>query len=593
MTQYFKKNKTAIHLETAPFASGGEGAVHRILNMSGYCAKIYHPDQLTKKKEKKIEYLINNFSYQQLSDKALICWPVDLVYNTTGKFVGFIMPLSFQNSIELYEIVTLKIRNNLDNKWKKKFDRNTIDGIQNRLKVCVNIAIALHTLHSTRHYVLVDFKPQNILITTDGRVSITDMDSIQVFNNSQIIHHAKVATPEYAPKESEKLNPANDLITETWDRFSLAVVFYEILFGIHPYAATAGGQYDNATTIDDKIRKNLFVHGSKKSYLTVIPQPHSNYNNLPTSIKNLFIKAFETGSTNPLLRPTAEEWGKTITEELKSLPITYPPTKPPNNDFIKILSNPSGATVFNSTLQEIGITPCFLDKSEYLYKTLKVTHGNKFTTIFIDKNSSQIYAHLPLSDNTNQDNGWLKVVLFVVTFTVLAIIGIGTSNNNSSTSTETTDSTSVVVDTTAAADTAAATADILTNNYTNDAAIDTAAVDTAAATSASNNYTAEEISKIFLLALNKADCETAWQVTYNPVWEAKGKAWFCSSQAFGGVNKVDILEIIEISNDGLKAVVYVKYYAEDIYNGNGNYTQYFELKYNGTNWYIVKVRNAP
>ena len=52
------------------------------------------------------------------------------------------------------------------------------------------------------------------------------------------------------------------------------------------------------------------------------------------------------------------------------------------------------------------------------------------------------------------------------------------------------------------------------------------------------------------------------------------------------------MEIIEISNDGLKAVVYVKYYAEDIYNGNGNYTQYFELKYNGTSWYIVTGKNA-
>jgi hypothetical protein len=119
-------------------------------------------------------------------------------------------------------------------------------------------------------------------------------------------------------------------------------------------------------------------------------------------------------------------------------------------------------------------------------------------------------------------------------------------------------------------------------------------VDTAATSGTpSKNYTAEEISTIFLLAFNKADCETAWNVTYNPAWEAKGKAWFCSSQAFGGVNKVNILDVTEISNDGLKAVVYVKYYAEDIYNGNGNYTQYFELEYKGINWYIVKIRNAP
>ena len=285
MIQYLKKNKAAVNLEDTPLATpGGEGSVYKIINMPGYCAKIYHPDQLSKERERKIEYLIKNQTHQQLNDRILICWPIDLVYNKSGNFMGFTMPLAFSNSIDLYEIVTLKIRSHLDNIWKRKFDRNTVDGIQNRLKVCVNIAIALHILHQTKQYVLVDFKPKNILITSDGKVSITDIDSIQVFNNGKALHYAKVATPEYAPKESEKLNPANDFVPETWDRFSLAIVFYEILFGIHPYAATAIGQYDSATTIDEKIRKSLFVHGSKKNYLSVIPTPHTNYNILPDSI---------------------------------------------------------------------------------------------------------------------------------------------------------------------------------------------------------------------------------------------------------------------------------------------------------------------
>jgi len=317
MIQYLKKNKAAVNLEDTPLATpGGEGSVYKIINMPNYCAKIYHPDQLSKERERKIEYLIKHHTHQQINDKALICWPIDLVYNKSGSFAGFIMPLAFANSIELYEIVTTNINAKLNFVWKTKFNRSSLIGIQNRLKVCVNIAIALHILHQTKQYVLVDFKPKNILITIDGKVSITDIDSIQVFNNGQVLHYAKVATSEYAPKESEKLNPANDLIPESWDRFSLAVVFYEILFGIHPYAATAIGQYDSATTIDDKIRKSLFVHGSKKSYLSVIPIPHTNYLNLPKSIQELFIRAFEIGASNPLQRPSAEEWGKIIIEEL-------------------------------------------------------------------------------------------------------------------------------------------------------------------------------------------------------------------------------------------------------------------------------------
>jgi DNA-binding helix-hairpin-helix protein with protein kinase domain len=226
-----------------PLASGGEGEVYTLLvGPNNQCAKIYFLNQRTKEREEKINFIVSNIPIQQNSGRFLLCMPTETLFDAKGKFVGFLMPIAFDNSVQLYELVTTQINKKLTHEWHQKYDRRIKIGIENRLKLFVNIAIAINTIHKTKNIVLVDLKPQNILITSDAKVSIIDLDSIQIAHEKNVVYPAKVATPEYTPKEGEKLNPATDFIPETWDRFSLAVVFYEILFGIHPYTSTSGGQ---------------------------------------------------------------------------------------------------------------------------------------------------------------------------------------------------------------------------------------------------------------------------------------------------------------------------------------------------------------
>ena len=325
MSIYYTNDKTPVQIELKPLASGGEGEVFRVItavaNLSNQCAKIYFPNQRTKEREEKIKFMVQNTPIQQQNSRFLLCLPTKILFDKKGAFVGFLMPTAFNGSIQLYELVTTQISKKIQNEWHQKYERTTKQGIENRLKLCTNIAIAVHQIHQTGNLVLVDFKPQNILITNDAKVSVIDLDSIQISNGRNVIYPAKVTTPEYTPKEAERLNPSVDYIPETWDRFSLAVVFYEILFGIHPYTSTAGGQYADIATISEKISKNLFVHGSKKSYLTTIPPIHKNYELLPNGLKLLFLSAFENGNQTPTKRPTAESWGQAITEELKNINI--------------------------------------------------------------------------------------------------------------------------------------------------------------------------------------------------------------------------------------------------------------------------------
>jgi len=317
----YTNTKILIYLDDKPLASaGGEGTVYCVISTGTYlnsCVKIYHPPKRTIARRNKIEFMIKNKPNVLSSSSYVICWPTEMVFDNNGNFLGFLMSLAFSGSESLYELTRTKTPKQLQQQWSK-FDRSLQSGIEKRLRICVNIAIAVHSIHQSGKYAIVDYKPQNILITSDGKISITDVDSFQIANNGVVIFHSEVATPEYAPPESARINPSKSMISDSWDRFSFAVSFYEILFGIHPFAASCDSQYQTATTIGDKIRNGLFVHGSKKKYLTVIPSIHNNFKHLPASLIQLFFKAFDEGHTNDKARPTAEQWGNAIYAELKS-----------------------------------------------------------------------------------------------------------------------------------------------------------------------------------------------------------------------------------------------------------------------------------
>lgn len=317
----YTKAKISIQIDDEPMASaGGEGTVYYVKSIGQYansCVKIYHVPKRTLQRRNKIEFMILHKPNDLIYKKFVICWPKEVIFDIKGNFLGFLMPLAFRESISLYELTRINTPKE-PQKHLNKFDRSTQSGIEKRLSICVNIAIAINSIHMTEKYVIVDYKPQNILITNDGRISIIDVDSFQIANNGVVLFHSDVTTPEYAPPESKTINPSKDYVSESWDRFSLAVSFYEILFGIHPYAATCSGKYKEISTIGEKIQKGLFVHGASESELSVIPQIHNNFQNIPRSLRKLFIKTFKKGHNYPNKRPTAKQWGETIFSELKT-----------------------------------------------------------------------------------------------------------------------------------------------------------------------------------------------------------------------------------------------------------------------------------
>ncbi len=311
---YIKDTGTVVFTEEKPFASGGEGALFQVLkpdNLNKLVAKIYHKNKRNDQKHKKTEYLIENPpEFEDISPgEEPIIWVKHILHNDKDEFVGFLMPKATGEQLEI--LTSPKLPRNLGKEWNR-FRMGGDTALRFRLKVCYNIAAALRTIHTTGKYVLVDLKPDNILIRANGLVSVVDTDSIEVIENGEALYAATVATPEYTPAEYYKgVKPGEVLIKPSWDRFSMAVIFYRMLFGIHPFAATAKAPYNEVNSLGDKIKFGLFVHSPLLAgKFEVIPPPHNQFNNLDPELKQLFMRAFVDGFEDPEARPSAEDWGK-------------------------------------------------------------------------------------------------------------------------------------------------------------------------------------------------------------------------------------------------------------------------------------------
>lgn len=323
-----------------------------------------------------------------------------------------------------------------------------------------------------------------------------------------------------------------------------------------------------------------------------------------------------------------------------------PQTFQANNDSLEIdvITSPSGAAVLTSTFQRIGVTPLKIDKTQYLDKTIILSYGTQFKQVTVQQNISviditfneKIYSSAitnqlnqnnentlpsqpqatttPVESETDNSGGW--IILGVLAFIIVVVIIIASVNKKDepsynpsvdNTTTYNSNPTTSYMDTAVAAvvDSAVSAAPLPEiDNTIAPATIDTIVTsptnnennNTSISSTDDNGITAEKAVKEFLGSLANKDCEAAWNITYNPTWENKGKDWFCSYEAFGGITKVLLGDIYPISQGFNEAEIYVSYYTEDIYNGNQCYKQNIIVKKisfdnNQTRWMISKMKN--
>jgi DNA-binding helix-hairpin-helix protein with protein kinase domain len=315
MNLYTPNPKTNIQLAPTPFAAGGESELYNLLlhrsvsgaelpNFTNLVAKVLLPNKRSLDKRRKIEYLIANAPDNQANAHPDVIWAKYILEDERGEFVGYLMDKAEGEKLEL--LCTNKIPKPFLHKWGR-FALDLPESRLLRLKICYNLCIAVEKMHR-KGYVLADLKPENVMIQPDGRVSVIDTDSVQVVENQKILFPVNVATPEYTPAESyhtAQLSIDKRIISKTWDEFSIAVIQYRILFGIHPFTATSTGRYEHCTDLQQKIKCGLFVHSpNHQAFMSNVPNLHALFKTYPAPLQDYFCASLSANPAERLPLPT-------------------------------------------------------------------------------------------------------------------------------------------------------------------------------------------------------------------------------------------------------------------------------------------------
>ncbi len=314
---YEKGKKVSIEIRSKEISSGGQGVIYEITSpyeYRNYCLKIYKDAKHAEENKNKIEYMVLNPPSNIDMHNIRICWPLNSVYDKRDGFIGFLMRLAFPHSRDLKILSIYSVGKTIAEKypknisWHNKFELENPDGVRNRMKMLHNWALAVELIHNTGKYVIVDIKPDNVLATSNGQISIVDADSFQIKDKANI-YKGPVATPEYFPKFAKNIELNHGLQTTDCDSFALAVSFYKILVGSHPYSGfklKAPYNTDAYADIASHIEEDLYVFGTKQQYIELLAKNnmHERFSQLPKDIRNLFNQSFIAHKS----LPTATSW---------------------------------------------------------------------------------------------------------------------------------------------------------------------------------------------------------------------------------------------------------------------------------------------
>lgn len=317
---------------------GGAARVYCDSKDPSTAIKIFHDHVLQKEKNlsfrlKKLFDLtqVVDFSVQIGSqNKYLGSFPRELVLNGSKQVVGYQME-RIQNGIELSEIVegrnvntafqSIKIKKKDDklyNQFINQFLYDPRSTIYNRFVLCRNLALAFSKMYppisKTGAKVGVkilnfDIKPQNILVYTlpvSGKFAIVpyilDIDNFTLQTQSQKLSPVSPQfTPHYRAPEGQ--------LDEYYDYFSIAVIFYQIIFDTHPFTVRGETRFRDGDTAEYYINNRCFAWGKNRKFLSSETKKdwrHNNFNFISAQLQTLFLRAFD--SDFPGNRPSPTEW---------------------------------------------------------------------------------------------------------------------------------------------------------------------------------------------------------------------------------------------------------------------------------------------
>lgn len=248
---------------------GGEGCVYKVDDR--FVAKIYHKDHIKRHTYEKIKRMI---------DKNLhcegICFPTEMIFNSSNQFVGYIMPMARGKELEVSVF--------RDRQILKMFP----DGKKIHLvELALNILDKMKYLHD-RNILMGDINGRNILLCSEKEVYFVDTDSYQIDDLP-----CCVGMEEYTPPEFQGIKYEEKLRTPGNENFAIATLLFRMMMiGKLPYAQLSAE--DDEKNIITLIKEMDFPYPLGENSTGKAPDGlwRDLWSHFPRFIKKLFYQTF-------------------------------------------------------------------------------------------------------------------------------------------------------------------------------------------------------------------------------------------------------------------------------------------------------------
>lgn len=266
-----------------PIAEGGEGKIYATRDNDRVC-KIYLREMITDHRRDKLQLML-----QRRIQYHGICWPLDMLTNTNGHFVGYVMPKALGIPLQKAMFVKPLLLKNYPH-WTKK----------NLVALCLQILDKIQYLHQN-NILIGDINPLNILLHEDDDVYFVDTDSYQIEQ-----YPCPVGMVNYTPPELQGKSFKSVMRTLEHENFAIATLLFMILLpGKPPYSQQGGGNPQ------ENIRNQDFSYPFGAESNQKAPEGPWRYiwSHLLYSLKEAFYECFKKNA-----RQDVDDWIRLLKE---------------------------------------------------------------------------------------------------------------------------------------------------------------------------------------------------------------------------------------------------------------------------------------
>jgi DNA-binding helix-hairpin-helix protein with protein kinase domain len=281
----------------------GVGGEARIYAMgTGLAAKVYH--RPTAEHAAKLAAMLANPPEDPTTGQGhtSIAWPSELLLSRQDdQVLGFLMPLvkGMSPIIDFYHPKTRRREHPLFNYLYL-------------LRTARNLAGCAAALHA-RGYVIGDLNESNILLADTALVTLVDTDSFQVHDPANgKTYRCRVGKPEFTPPELQAVTFAQQDRLPEHDCFGLAVLLFQLLMeGTHPFAGRHFGPGE-PPSLEQRIAAGQFPYARASGPTQLPMRAAPPFETLHPALRELFIRCFVEGHSQPGSRPDAPSWQNTL-----------------------------------------------------------------------------------------------------------------------------------------------------------------------------------------------------------------------------------------------------------------------------------------